>query len=122
MLNFGHTVGHAVETVTDYKRFLHGEAIAIGMCAAAGLAVRLRILQKKDAERIKSLIEIYNLPVKIPSGIDVSDILGAMEIDKKVRAGRLRFILPESIGNVRIEEDIDRELIKEVLQNTVIPK
>ncbi|MEE8328458.1 MAG: 3-dehydroquinate synthase [Thermodesulfovibrionia bacterium] len=118
VLNFGHTIGHAIETVTDYKRFLHGEAIAIGMCAAAELAVRLRILQKKDAERIKSLIELYNLPVKIPSGIDVSDILGAMEIDKKVRAGRLRFILPESIGNVRIEENISIEIIKEVLKNT----
>jgi len=118
VLNFGHTVGHAIENVTDYKRFLHGEAVAMGMCAAADLAVRLGILQKKDAARIKGLIELYNLPVKIPSDIDVSAILCAMEIDKKVRAGRLRFILPESIGNIRIEENIDRELIKEVLKKS----
>lgn len=116
ILNFGHTIGHAIETITGYKRFLHGEAIAMGMCAAANLAVKLRVFQKKDAARIKSLIELYKLPVKIPMDIEASDIINAMEIDKKVRAGRLRFILPESIGRVRIEEDVERGLIKEVLK------
>lgn len=115
ILNFGHTIGHAIETITDYKRFLHGEAIAMGMCAAADLAVKLRGFQKKDAARIKSLIELYKLPVKIPMDIGTSDIIDAMEVDKKVKAGRLRFILPESIGNVRIEEDVDREIIREIL-------
>jgi 3-dehydroquinate synthase len=115
ILNFGHTVGHAIETVTGYKRFLHGEAIAIGMCAAADLAVKLKIFQKDDAKLLKSLIKSYKLPTNIPKDISVSDIIDAMEIDKKVREGKLRFILPESIGRVRIEGDINRELIKEVL-------
>jgi 3-dehydroquinate synthase len=117
ILNFGHTIGHAIETVTDYRRFLHGEAIAIGMCAASDLAVKLGIFQKEEADRIKSLIDLYKLPVRIPEDIDVSRILDTMEIDKKVKAGKLRFILPETIGKVRIEENVDRELIKEVLKS-----
>ena len=115
ILNFGHTIGHAIETATGYTRFLHGEAIAIGMCAAARIAVRMGIFQEKDAERIKNLVELYKLPSTMPDNINISDINNAMEVDKKVKAGKIRFILPESIGKVRIEEDIDREIIKEIL-------
>jgi 3-dehydroquinate synthase len=115
ILNFGHTIGHAIETVTHYRRFLHGEAIAMGMCAASDLAVKLGLFQRQEAERLKNLIKMYNLPTKIPEEINVSDIINAMEIDKKVRAGQLRFILPQSIGSVRIEENIDRGIIKEIL-------
>jgi 3-dehydroquinate synthase len=116
VLNFGHTIGHAVETVTRYKRFLHGEAVSIGMSYASDLAVRLGILQDNESARIKDLVKSYNLPVKIPDDINISEIINAMEIDKKVKAGRMRFILPESIGKIRIEEDIDREVLKEVLE------
>lgn len=117
ILNFGHTIGHALETVTGYTRFLHGEAISIGMCAAAQVAVRLGIFQEKEAERIKNLVELYKLPSKIPDDINISDIINAMEIDKKVKAGKIRFILPEVIGKVRIEDSVDRDLIKEVLKS-----
>ncbi len=115
ILNFGHTVGHALETVTGYTRFLHGEAIAIGMCVAVEIAVTVGILKKADGEHIKQLIQIYGLPTTIPDEINTSDILNAIEVDKKVKAGKLRFILPECIGKVRIEE-VERDLIKEVLQ------
>jgi 3-dehydroquinate synthase len=115
ILNFGHTIGHAIETVTSYKRFLHGEAVAMGMCAASALAVRMDIFKRDEADQIKELIKLYNLPVAIPEDINVDDIINAMEIDKKVKSGKLRFILPESIGKVRIEEDVDRKIIKEVL-------
>ncbi|MDZ4383603.1 MAG: 3-dehydroquinate synthase, partial [Thermodesulfovibrionia bacterium] len=115
ILNFGHTIGHAIETATGYTRFLHGEAIAIGMCAAARIAVRMGIFQGKDAERIKNLVELYKLPSTMPDNINISDINNAMEVDKKVKAGKIRFILPESIGKVRIEDNVDREIIKEIL-------
>jgi len=115
ILNFGHTIGHALETVTGYRRFLHGEAIAIGMCVEAGLAVRMGILNKEDGEHIKVLTGLYGLPTTIPEDINTLDILNAIEVDKKVKAGNIRFILPECIGKVRIEE-IQRDLIKEVLQ------
>ena len=85
ILNFGHTIGHAIETATGYTRFLHGEAIAIGMCAAARIAVRMGIFQKKDAERIKNLVELYKLPSTMPDNINISDINNAMEVDKKVK-------------------------------------
>ncbi|MBI4686454.1 MAG: 3-dehydroquinate synthase [Nitrospirae bacterium] len=116
ILNFGHTVGHAIETVTGYTRFLHGEAIAIGMCAASDIAVRMGIFSKAEAGRIKNLIGLYGLPSSMPQDIKTADIINAMEIDKKVKAGRLRFVLPEKIGKVMIEDGVERELIKEVLQ------
>jgi len=119
ILNFGHTIGHAIETVTAYKKYLHGEAVAVGMCAAAYLAVRKKMLRKKDAERIKYLIESYKLPCAMPEDISIDKIMSAMEIDKKVKEGRLTFILPESIGKVRIEEGVDREEIRKVLVATV---
>lgn len=115
ILNFGHTIGHAIETVTGYKRFLHGEAVAIGMCAAADVAVLMGVCNKKDTERIKKLVAQYKLPNERPQDIKPWDIIKAMEIDKKVKAGKLRFILPESIGKVRIEEDADREEIRKAL-------
>ncbi len=115
ILNFGHTVGHAVETLTGYKKFLHGEAVAIGMCAAADIAVKMGMFAEKEAGRIKELVEQYNLPINIPDGLGDSDMINAMEIDKKAKAGKLMFILPEAMGRVRIEEDVDKGMIKEVL-------
>jgi 3-dehydroquinate synthase len=115
ILNFGHTIGHAIETVTGYKKYLHGEAIAIGMCAAAELAVKLGIFNPKETSEIKELILSFNLPSVIPDDLNAAEMLSAMEIDKKVTAGRLKFILPEEIGKVRMEDDVDRELIKDVL-------
>ncbi len=117
ILNFGHTIGHTIETVSGYKRFLHGEAVAMGMCAAADLAVRMKIFRKDEATRLRELVELYNLPSRIPDDLNVSEMMNAMEVDKKIKAGKLRFILPESIGKVRIEEDVDRELIREALQS-----
>ena len=116
ILNFGHTIGHAIETVTGYKKYLHGEAIAIGMCAAAELAVKSDIFTEQETSEIKELIQSYNLPSVIPENLNAADMINAMEIDKKVKAGKIKFILSESIGHVRIEDDVDRELIKEVLK------
>lgn len=117
ILNFGHTIGHAIETVTGYKRFLHGEAVAIGMCAAADLAVRMKIFRKEEANRLRELVEMYSLPSRVPDDLNVSEMMSAMEVDKKANAGKLKFILPESIGKVRIEEDVNRGLIRAVLQS-----
>ncbi len=115
ILNFGHTIGHAIETVTGYRKYLHGEAIAIGMCAAAELAVRMQVFQKSDVNLIKDLVRQFNLPADIPTDLNIDEMLNAMEIDKKAKEGKLKFILPEQIGKVRIEEDMDRGLIREVL-------
>jgi 3-dehydroquinate synthase len=116
ILNFGHTIGHSLETVTGYRKFLHGEAIAIGMCSATELSERLGIAGKGVASSIKELAELYNLPARIPQDVSTSDLVYAMGIDKKAKGGRLRFILPEKIGQVTIQEDIDRKVIAEAIE------
>lgn len=115
ILNFGHTVGHAIETETSYSRFLHGEAVAIGMAAAARLAHRLKMLDKQSVMRIKTLIADYGLPTDIPEGMDPERLCAHMTIDKKAEAGRVTFVLPERIGSVRIVKDVDISKIKQVL-------
>ncbi len=83
ILNYGHTLGHAIETVTGYRRFLHGEAIAIGMCAAADLSVRMGKLQKEAAEEIRDLVRLYNLPSEVPGGLSAVELCLAMEAASK---------------------------------------
>jgi 3-dehydroquinate synthase len=116
ILNYGHTIGHAIETVTGYKKYLHCEAIAIGMYAAAELAVKMGMLSGDETLKIKDLIELYDLPAAIPEGLSTGDIISVMEVDKKAKAGKLKFILPEGIGTVRIEDDVDRQMIREVIE------
>jgi 3-dehydroquinate synthase len=115
ILNYGHTIGHAIETVTDYRRFLHGEAITLGMCAAARLAVHMNVFNRDEADRVKRLIELFRLPTTIPEDVDTSHLIDTMGLDKKAKAGRLRFVLPEKIGQVRIEENIPVQMIENVI-------
>lgn len=116
ILNYGHTIGHAIETVTGYTRFLHGEAVAIGMNIEARLASMLGILDKKSADRIRSLINAYKLPAGMPSDVDARKIISAMQLDKKAVEGRLKFILPEKIGSVRAEYVADAGRMAESLR------
>ncbi len=97
LLNFGHTVGHAIEATTKFE-VLHGEAVAIGMSCEARLAERLQIASAGTAARICGALEGYGLPTSLPGGAVVADLLAAMQVDKKVRAGALRFALPRAIG------------------------
>ncbi|MBE0467723.1 MAG: 3-dehydroquinate synthase, partial [Candidatus Desulforudis sp.] len=106
ILNYGHTVGHAVEALTDYRVYVHGEAVAIGMVAAARLAVTLGVLDPSAAERIENLVRRAGLPVELPAGLGAGEILACMARDKKARAGRVTFVLPEAVGRVRIHPDV----------------
>lgn len=115
ILNYGHTIGHAIETITRYKRFLHGEAIAIGMCIEAEFSNRLGILDNKDLDRIKNLIKRYGLPSEIPNDLNISSLCIAIKLDKKAIAGDLRFILPEGIGKVKIYKGIGEDDIRNFL-------
>jgi 3-dehydroquinate synthase len=117
ILNFGHTIGHAIETVTGYRKYLHGEAVAIGMHLEAKLASMLALINNKQVSRIKALIDSYSLPSEKPQDIDVGHILSAMELDKKAVAGQLKFILPEKIGKVRIQTGVSWKIIKDLLQS-----
>lgn len=115
ILNFGHTVGHAVETETGYSRYLHGEAVAIGMHYAARLSASMGMLDTSQADRIEALIEAYGLPSRLPGDLNRDALLSHMQIDKKTVAGEIRFVLPERIGKVRVHKGTGAEEIRKVL-------
>jgi 3-dehydroquinate synthase len=117
ILNCGHTIGHAIETVTGYTRFIHGEAVAIGMHLEARLAQMLNLIHDDQVLRIKALIGSYGLPSEMPEEIDVNSILSSMQLDKKTIAGKLKFILPEKIGSVKIHKGVTQDSIRELLQS-----
>lgn len=103
ILNFGHTFGHAIEALSGYGTFRHGEAVAIGMVMASGLSVSLGICQPDSAARVKGLISALGLPTD-PPAIAAGAFIEAMMLDKKVSGSRMRFILMTDIGNVVIKE------------------
>ncbi len=104
ILNYGHTIGHAIETLTGYKKYLHGEAVAIGMCLEALIARGRGLLEGADLERIKKLVASYGLPTELPHGlIGKQDLTDAMLLDKKVKGAEVRAVLPSGIGDFKIE-------------------
>ncbi len=117
ILNYGHTVGHAIETATDYRVYKHGEAVAIGMAAAARIAHRLGLLPKEDMERQIRLISAMGLPVAMPP-CSTGRIVKIMERDKKVKDRKIYFVLAEKIGLVRIES-IEREILSKLLKQLI---
>jgi len=113
ILNYGHTVGHAIESVSELKVW-HGEAVAIGMIAEARISNKLGMLDQKEVSRLKSLITRAGLPTEIP-GLEVEKIIQAMKHDKKILQGKLRFALPKSIGNVFITDEVSPSLVEQAL-------
>ncbi len=116
ILNYGHTFGHAIEKLTEYGTYLHGEAVAIGMVQAADYARRANALTGIDADRIRALIERFELPCEPPQ-LSSESVLEAMGMDKKVADGLLRLIVPVAIGRVEIR-DADSSLLSETLKST----
>ncbi len=116
ILNYGHTIGHAIETVTEYKSFLHGEAVAIGMYIEARLAQMLNLIDNSEVLKIRSLIDSYGLPSELPPSLKIEEIFLSMQLDKKAIAGELKFILPEKIGRVVIYKGITEKKIKKLIQ------
>lgn len=115
ILNYGHTIGHAIETETAYSRFLHGEAVAIGMNLEAWLSEIMGFLNRKNVLKIKAIIDSYGLPSELPADLNADKLISHMKLDKKVEAGEMKFILPERIGKVKIQKGIDIEAIRKVL-------
>lgn len=113
-LNYGHTFGHAIETVSQYNLFLHGEAVSLGMCAAGALGGNLGLVDREFMERQRSCLAAYGLPVRWPE-LPVSDALAAMKKDKKARSGKLKFIVPERMGAVMQRTDITEEQARAAL-------
>ncbi len=116
ILNYGHTIGHAVESLTGYQVVNHGEAVAIGMVAAGKLAVKLNLWDARSQARQLSLIQKAGLTTKLPTGININAISDSLQTDKKVKAGKIRFVLPTQIGAVEITDKVPTDLISQVLQ------
>lgn len=117
-LNFGHTLGHAIEAESGYGTLLHGEAVAIGMALAARLSMQLGMSNEADTERLRALLRAFDLPTElsdVPVSLNPDVLLSRMRLDKKNRAGALRLILWRGIGKAEIVEDVDAGSVKAVL-------
>lgn len=117
LLNFGHTVGHAVENAAGYGRFLHGEAISLGLVAAAALSVRKAGLSREAFEAIIARLESFHLPVRLPGDISTGAIMAAMKTDKKFAAGSVRFVLCPAIGEAFVSKDITLDEIERAIED-----
>jgi 3-dehydroquinate synthase len=113
ILNYGHTVGHAIEAVSGF-RLSHGQAVAIGMVAEAEISHRMGMLDKGSVTRLKGVIRRAGLPVDMPA-MDIREVMTAMRHDKKVASDTSRFVLLKSIGDARIIDEVSPSLVEEVL-------
>jgi len=115
LLNYGHTFGHALEALTHYKRWKHGEAVAIGSVIATHLGVILDRVSEADAARTAALFAAYDLPTTIPADITTADILDKMQLDKKTRGGTLRLVLPQRFCDSGIDSGVAAEAIRQAI-------
>jgi len=117
LLNLGHTFGHGIENVLGYGSWLHGEAVACGLCMAADLSMRMGILDAADHERVISLTRRAGLAVSPPADIDPADLARAMQVDKKNRGGRIRLVLLRAIGDAFVCDDYPDREFRQVLKS-----
>jgi 3-dehydroquinate synthase len=112
VLNFGHTVGHAIEALTEYRELLHGEAVAIGMVAAARVSRALGRCGDEPVDRLERLLKRAGLPTDIPDGLTPAALALAMQYDKKSADGRIRFVCLREIGRTEFVELPAQEIVK----------
>ena len=115
ILNYGHTLGHAIEAVTGYSTVLHGEAVAMGMVAVAEMGAMLGLIDEAVVRRHRRLLERFGLPTASPPGLKRADLLEAMSRDKKVVGGRQTWILLESVGSPIVRNDVPPEVAAEAI-------
>lgn len=120
ILNYGHTLAHGLESATSYTIFLHGEAVAIGMMAAAKLSRRLGLLTKDAVQRQQALLKKFLLPVSC-KGVDINKVLIAMALDKKVRSKDIQWVLLEDIGKAVIRTHVSKNDVLNVLEEVITP-
>jgi len=117
ILNYGHTVGHAIESLTGYRLVNHGEAVAIGMSVAGKIAVKMGYWSEADSDRQDQLIIRAGLPKTVPPMLEIDDILETLKSDKKVKNGKVRFVLPDSaIGKATVTDQVSPEIVSEVIK------
>jgi 3-dehydroquinate synthetase len=121
LLNFGHTIGHAIEASAEYGTLLHGEAISLGLRAALHLSEKLADLKPADSERLLALLAHWNLPLVLELDITLDAIHAALARDKKFIAGAMRFVLLKHPGEAFVSEEVTSELIDEAIEHIRTP-
>jgi len=115
LLNFGHTIGHAIENAFGYGAYLHGEAVAIGMVGATRLGEQLKLIDGKTATRIETLIEKLGFDMTVKSTVTPDQIMKAMQTDKKVRDGKMRFVVPFGIADAEVVAEIPEATVRDIV-------
>ena len=115
LLNFGHTIGHAIEAAGQYREFLHGEAISLGMVAACAISRKKTGLSLDQEQAIAELLRAFDLPTRLPADFPREKIFEALPRDKKFKGGRIRFVVTPGIGSARLTEDVTMDDIREAV-------
>ena len=115
LLNFGHTIGHAIERAGNYETFLHGEAVSLGIIAACAISVKKAGLSIAEVKAVVDLLERFGLPTKLPDDSTHQKILDALKFDKKFEQGQIRFVVAPKIGSANLSSDVTMEDIREVV-------
>lgn len=116
LLNFGHTIGHGIENAAGYGRYLHGEAISLGIVGACRLSVKKAGLSDGELQRILQLLRQFQLPVRLPPDLSTESILNALRSDKKFANGRIRYILSGRIGTAFVSKDVNLDEIRSAIE------
>ena len=112
VLNFGHTIGHALEAALDYQGILHGEAVMIGMLAEAEVGTELGVTEPSVGDRLRRFAELWKLPTRMPTSMSKDKVMAMMSRDKKGEFGKIAMALPETIGTCRLVKDIDTGVVE----------
>ena len=115
LLNFGHTVGHAIEYAAGYRDLLHGEAVSLGIVAASAISIKKAGLPKDQRDAIVDLLSAFELPTRLPANFPRERIMKALPLDKKFEGGRVRFVVTPAIGSARLATDVTLEDIREAV-------
>lgn len=117
LLNFGHTIGHAIENVAGYGELLHGEAISIGLAAALAISERKSGLPAKDAEKVRAKLAAFGLPLTMPRYLGTDDLLAAAAKDKKFSAGQIRFVVVPRLGEAIVADDVTEQDLRSAIED-----
>lgn len=117
LLNLGHTFGHAIEAEQGYGNWLHGEAVAAGMVLAAKTSLKQGLINQAEATRISQLIALFDLPLKAPAEMQYAHFAEHMQLDKKVLNGKLRLVLPTSVGTSALVDNVSEDVLRDVIES-----
>jgi len=117
LLNFGHTIGHAIERAGDYRKFLHGEAVSLGIVAACAISIKKAELSPGERDTILDLLRQFNLPTQLPKAFPREKILETLKFDKKFEGGNVRFVVTPRIGSAQLSTDVTMQDIREAIDS-----